>query len=83
MEEAQKGELVHIAGISSYSLSDFMVLDETSRRNLELFETVWSRSKRGSLLGVMDQTVTAMGARMLEVVVALSPFRRGANTKAG
>ncbi|MBW1896179.1 MAG: DNA mismatch repair protein MutS [Deltaproteobacteria bacterium] len=65
VEEAQKGELVHIVGISSYSLSDFMVLDEASRRNLELFETVWGRSKRGSLLGIMDQTVTAMGARML------------------
>jgi DNA mismatch repair protein MutS len=65
VQEAQKGELVHIAGISSYRLSDFMVLDEASRRNLELFETVWSRSRRGSLLGVMDQTVTSMGARML------------------
>jgi DNA mismatch repair protein MutS len=66
VEEAQKGELLHITGISSYSLTDFMVLDEASRRNLELFETIWSRSKRGSLLGVMDQTVTAMGARKLK-----------------
>ncbi|MBW2565962.1 MAG: DNA mismatch repair protein MutS, partial [Deltaproteobacteria bacterium] len=61
----QKGDLVHITGITSYSLSDFMVVDEVSKRNLELFETIWSGAKRGSLLGIMDQTVTAMGARLL------------------
>ena len=63
--ETQKGDLVHITGITSYSLSDFMVVDEVSRRNLELFEAIWTRTKRGSLLGVMDRTLTAMGARML------------------
>jgi DNA mismatch repair protein MutS len=63
--ETQKGELVHITGITSYSLSDFMVVDEVSRRNLELFETIWTGARRGSLLGVMDRTLTAMGARML------------------
>jgi DNA mismatch repair protein MutS len=63
--ETQKGDLVHITGITSYSLSDFMVVDEVSRRNLELFEAIWTRSRRGSLLGVMDRTLTAMGSRML------------------
>lgn len=65
VDETQKGDVVHITGITSYSLSDFMVIDEVSRRNLELFETIWSGAKRGSLLGIMDQTVTAMGARLL------------------
>jgi DNA mismatch repair protein MutS len=65
VDETQKGDLVHITGIKSYSLSDFMVVDEVSKRNLELFETIWSGAKRGSLLGIMDQTVTAMGARLL------------------
>ena len=64
-DEAQKGELVHITGIASYSLSEFMLVDETSKRNLELFETIRTGAKRGSLLGIMDQTITAMGARML------------------
>jgi DNA mismatch repair protein MutS len=63
--ETQKGDLVHISGITSYSLSDFMVVDEVSRRNLELFEAIWTRARRGSLLGVMDRTLTPMGARML------------------
>ncbi|UCD88070.1 MAG: DNA mismatch repair protein MutS [Desulfobacterales bacterium] len=65
VDETQKGELVHITGITSYGLSEFMVVDEVSKRNLELFETIWSGAKRGSLLGIMDQTVTAMGARLL------------------
>ena len=65
VDETQKAELVHITGIASYSLSDFMVVDEASKRNLELFETIWAGTKRGSLLGIMDETITAMGARML------------------
>ena len=65
VDETQKGDLVHITGIASYSLSDFMIIDEASKRNLELFETIWTGAKRGSLIGIMDQTVTAMGARML------------------
>ena len=65
VDETQKEDLVHITGIVSYSLSDFMVIDEVTKRNLELFETIGTRSKRGALLGIIDQTVTAMGARMV------------------
>jgi DNA mismatch repair protein MutS len=65
VHETQKGDLVHITGITSYSLSDFMVVDDVSKRNLELFETIWTGAKRGSLLGIMDRTLTPMGARML------------------
>ncbi|MDY6990225.1 MAG: DNA mismatch repair protein MutS, partial [Thermodesulfobacteriota bacterium] len=65
VDETHKGELSHLTGIVSYSLSDFMVIDETTKRNLELLETMRTRAKRGSLLGALDHTVTAMGGRML------------------
>ncbi|MCK4785423.1 MAG: DNA mismatch repair protein MutS [Desulfobacteraceae bacterium] len=65
VDETHKGDLVHVTGIVSYSLSDFMVIDEATRRNLELFETIRTGARRGSLLGVMDCTVTAMGGRKL------------------
>jgi DNA mismatch repair protein MutS len=65
VDETHKGELAHLTRIVSYSLSDFMVIDETTKRNLELFETMRTGAKRGSLLGTMDCTVTAMGGRML------------------
>jgi len=65
VDETHKGDLVHLTRIVSYSLSDFMVIDETTKRNLELFETMRTGAKRGSLLGTMDCTVTAMGGRML------------------
>ena len=65
VDEAHKGELSHVTGMVSYSLSDFMVIDETTKRNLELFETMRTRAKRGSLLGTLDHTMTAMGGRML------------------
>ncbi len=63
--EAHKGDLVHLTGIVSYSLSEFMVIDEATKRNLELFETMRTGAKRGSLLAVMDYTATAMGGRKL------------------
>jgi DNA mismatch repair protein MutS len=65
VEDTQKGELIHVSSITSYSLSDFMVVDETSKRNLELFQTLRTGARRGSLLGIMDHTVTAMGGRKL------------------
>ncbi|MBN1840908.1 MAG: DNA mismatch repair protein MutS [Deltaproteobacteria bacterium] len=65
VDDTHKGDLVHLTGIVSYSLSDFMVIDEATKRNLELFETIRTGARRGSLLGVMDCTVTAMGGRKL------------------
>jgi len=65
VHETHQGELVHITGFTSYSLSDFAVVDEVSKRNLELLETIWTGAKKGALLGIMDRTLTAMGARML------------------
>lgn len=63
--ETQRGNLAHITGLRSYSTESFMVLDQFTRRNLELTETLRNRSARGSLLGILDRTITAMGARLL------------------
>ncbi|MDY0004527.1 MAG: DNA mismatch repair protein MutS [Polyangia bacterium] len=48
-----------------YQVSAYLVLDEATLANLEIFETIMERRRQGSLLGVLDQTVTAMGARLL------------------
>lgn len=63
--ETQKNDLHHITHISSYASQDFMLLDVTSRRNLELTETMREKNRKGSLLWVLDKTKTAMGARLL------------------
>ena len=63
--DTQKNNLEHINKITLYTTSDFMILDSNSRRNLELTETMREKSRRGSLLWVIDKTQTAMGARML------------------
>jgi len=61
----QKNELVHMNHIQSYLTSKYMLLDSSTRRNLELCETLREKQKRGSLLWVLDKTKTAMGARTL------------------
>ena len=63
--ETQKTTLDHMTSIEPYSTGKFMVLDSSTRRNLELVETLREKQKRGSLLWVLDKTRTAMGARML------------------
>ena len=63
--ETQKNNLQHIAALQYYTIGDFMPLDIASRRNLELTETMREKSKKGSLLSVLDETKTASGARML------------------
>jgi len=65
LQETQKNALEHITTISQYYDKRFMMLDHTARRNLELTETMRSRQKQGTLLGVLDYTCTAMGGRML------------------
>ncbi|AGB40925.1 DNA mismatch repair protein MutS [Halobacteroides halobius DSM 5150] len=64
--ETQKRSLNHINQLATYSTTDYMVLDANTRRNLELTQTMRDKSKRGSLLWVLDQTVTAMGGRKLK-----------------
>ena len=61
----QKNALSHIRNLEFYSTGKFLELDITARRNLELTETLRDKSKKGSLLGVLDKTNTAMGGRTL------------------
>ena len=63
--DTQKIGLDHITRINSYLISKYMLLDSSTRRNLELSETLREKSKRGSLLWVLDKTKTAMGGRTL------------------
>ena len=65
LEETQKGSVSHLQPLQTYHVRDHMVLDDFTRRNLELTETLHDGGRRGSLLRVMDRTVTAMGARKL------------------
>lgn len=63
--ETQKNSLSHLSKLIPYSTSTFMILDTSTRRNLELCETLREKQKKGSLLWVLDKTKTAMGARTL------------------
>lgn len=63
--ETQKNTLSHITTVTPYSTGQFMIIDTSTRRNLELVETLREKQKRGSLLWVLDRTKTAMGARLL------------------
>lgn len=65
LTETQKNSLQHINEIKSYHQESYMILDSATRRNLELTETIRSKSKKGSLLWLLDKTNTAMGARLL------------------
>ena len=63
--ETQKNTLNHITTLIPYTTGQFMMLDTSTRRNLELVETMREKQKRGTLLWVLDKTKTAMGARLL------------------
>lgn len=65
LEETQKAALEQLDGLRTYSTEAFMTLDSATRRNLELTQTIRTRSVQGSLLGVLDHTVTSMGGRLL------------------
>ena len=67
--ETQKTSLDHISAIHPYSTGKYMIIDSSTRRNLELVETLREKQKRGSLLWVLDKTKTAMGARTLRSFV--------------
>ena len=67
--ETQKNELCNISSIHPYLTGKYMIIDSSTRRNLELVETLREKQKRGSLLWVLDKTKTAMGARMLRSYV--------------
>jgi DNA mismatch repair protein MutS len=66
LSETQKTALTNITKIKSYYPNTFMVLDASTRRNLELTETIRGKDRRGSLLWLLDRTQTAMGGRLLK-----------------
>ncbi len=69
LQETQKNDLSHLTHITPYFYGKYMLLDGSTRRNLELTETLREKQKKGSLLWVLDKTRTAMGARALRGMV--------------
>lgn len=65
VQETQKSALGHIARLEPYRVGTTLVIDESTRRSLELTETLRDGKREGSLLSIVDQTVTSMGARLL------------------
>lgn len=65
LRETQRSDLSHLTHLSTYHRSQFMVLDATTRRNLELTRSLRHGNRRGTLLELLDLTVTAMGARLI------------------
>ena len=71
--ETQKNSLDQLTRLTPYVSGKFMVIDSSTRRNLELLETLREKQKKGSLLWVLDKTKTAMGARLLRTYIE-QPF---------
>ena len=65
LQETQRAALTHIQGLSRYYVDDFMALDATTQRHLELVHSVVDGTRDGTVLALLDQTVTAMGGRLL------------------
>lgn len=65
LRTTQRSSLDQLVSLRSYSTASFMVLDQFTRRNLELVESIRERKSKGSLLDILDRTATSMGARML------------------
>jgi len=66
IEETQMQDISYIRELHFYDASQFLEMDLSTRRNLELCETMLTKEKKGSLLWVLDKTETSMGARMLK-----------------
>jgi DNA mismatch repair protein MutS len=78
LRETQKGALAQIDGLRTYDTQGYMILDASTRRNLELTETIRDRSGGGSLLGVLDLTLTPMGGRLLRTRLTQPLLERAA-----
>ena len=66
VQETQKQTIKHITGIETYSLSNYLLVDDISCQNLELVKNISTGTRKGTLLGIIDRTVTAMGGRLLK-----------------
>ncbi|CAB1064165.1 DNA mismatch repair protein MutS [Olavius sp. associated proteobacterium Delta 1] len=65
VSETQKQKLAHLSRVETYWLDKYLRVDELSRQNLELTKNIRTGSRRATLLGILDRTATAMGARLL------------------
>ena len=65
VRETQRQKISHLTGVQTYFLGQFLVVDDQSCRNLELSANIRTGSRQGTLLGILDQTVTAMGGRLM------------------
>ena len=79
--ETQKQEVKHILSLHTYTISDFMLLDADTQRNLELTTSIRDGSSKGTLLEVIDETVTPMGGRKLHQCI-LQPLLQPAEINA-
>ena len=77
LSETQKNSLEHITELRIYQGSETMLLDRNTRRNLELTESLRSRTRKGSLLWLLDKTSTAMGGRLLRSWIEQPLINRG------
>jgi DNA mismatch repair protein MutS len=64
--ETQKQTVEHFTGIETYSLDKYLMIDHITCRNLELLTNIQTGSKQGTLVGILDKTITAMGGRLLK-----------------
>lgn len=76
--ETQKGRLPHVRRVARYAADDYMALDPQTKRNLELVASMHQGDAEGSLVGILDETLTPMGARLLRRWL-LRPLRHVAN----
>ena len=81
LDETQKRSLRHLARLERYSVETYMMIDAASRRNLEITETIRNRTRQGSLVDVVDWTLTPSGARMLKNWLAQPLLDIGAITE--
>jgi len=70
INETQKGSLAHINKISYYDTADYIILDNSTKRNLEIISSIAEGSREGTLISILDRTQTAMGARLLKNWIA-------------
>ena len=75
LKETQKDRLDHISKIAQYNPSDYMLLDYSTKRNLEITFTIQEGSREGSLISILDKTETAMGGRLLKKWIS-APLRK-------
>ena len=81
LHETQKNSLSNLNTITPYNISNYMIIDSSTRRNLELTETMRDKNKRGSLLWVLDKCKTAMGSRMLRSFIEQPLIKKSAITE--